>query len=932
MKYTKIIALGVLLIGMAAEGRAQVFQVFKKDMNTAKFQATEVDSISYNDAEGLTTIHLRNGSKQTFQKTVTDSIVWYDPTNSILSTLRKKGNFTYILRLLEESSRLNLYSVPWMEDKLNGATDQTVFAANDDSWKRFFAENAKLPETNPWHTVTSYDALTADQKRALLGISVTQARKIGEMGKQDFLRMWGADGTNEGVWTPILTSEYCALHNITEADQRIICSAPISVPWMPGADIIDADIACTNGYIEEVSTPLTPLATMADIIRGNGQTDIFAHIIDYIQQNQNSDPNGYGVQLKFDPSWAGYYDEVAPERDMAAMFVPNDDAMWRFFTKGAGQALLQAYINQTGTEGEPVPYTKPTTKEELCQQIDCIPLSVIQTFINTIMMRSFVGSVPSKMLKLKDDAMEQLFYPEDIEKIDTCLWASNGVVYVMDKVYGPSSDYTSITAPAYMSTTNQIMKWAIYDNNNLGLNYYAYLKVPQQDITLFLPSDDAMLYYYDPISMKSKTPRVIQMTYKNVSSGRVAVVATCYKYIDPYGINPASDETPIGSIGNKLLGSAGSVLETDITNRLKNILLNHTIINDGTQDINSRNEYYRTFGGDVVKVLRDESGRIVGAKGTFQIENERNGITTVNPGVTGCNVTASYESLTNGQTYTLDAPLVSTYRSLWSMLTDDLKETERYNPKGYTDEAWQANPYRAFYELCMPDGDMESVIMGCGLVDANLSVSERNAAMKKYLPFTSNNGLDYNFAPLNGNTPYTAYIPTNEAVQRAIAMGLPTWQEIFEDYQSHCKPELDDESGQPAKDENGDIIFSDKLEFAADSIRITNKIIALTNVIKAHFHYGMAIADKESFRGEYKSLVIDPETLSSPTLTVQGLGEGVMTVTDWKGHTFNVLDNKNVFVCDYTCYSSPRGYNMPRITIDSRRPGVIHQIDGVIGF
>lgn len=940
MKYTKILTLCTLLAGMHTGSRAQVFQVFEKGLKTTKFQATDVDSLSHNYANGLTTIYLKDGRKQSFQKAETDSIVWYDPTYSILSTLQDSNwsNFSNYLQLLRDCG--NEYP-NWRErwtDYLNGATDMTVFVANDEGWKRFFEGNAKLPETNPWHTATSYGALTPEQKGMLLASSLTQAGKVGEIGEKGTLRLKSYLSNN--IWTPVLTPEYCALNNITDEDQRIICGAPITAPWTPGAQFRDVDYACSNGYIEDVSLPLTPLGTMADIIRNNGQTNIFAHMLDIIQ-NQESDPYGYGSQLKFDPSWAGYYeDSYHPEnaeKDMAAMFVPNDDAMWRFFTEGAGQAFLETYNTQVGTE-EPVPYVKPTTQDELLHQIDLVPANVLYPFVSNIMMRSFAGSVPSKMMKLRDDAMEQLFYAEDMDRIKTCLMACNGAVYIMDKVYGPT-DYTGVTAPAFVSNTNRIMKWAIYDQSNMGLNYYAYLKAPQQDITFFLPSDAALAYYYDPSSMKSKTPRVIVMSYKNVSPGKVAVGAKCWKYIDPYGTNPAYDGQPKGSIGGQFMSSAGFIDDTDITNRLKDILLSHTILNDGTQDINSRNEYFRTYGGDVVKVIRDASGKIVGAKGTFQLENERQGITgnETSLGVTGCNVTASFESLSNGQTYTLDAPLIPTYRSLWSILTDDMKETDiKYRPKPYTDEAWAANPYSAFYDLC-DAGAYEDAIIGCGLVDDRMSNSERNAAMKKFRIFTYDYGLDYNFAPLTGNTPYTAYIPTNEAVKRAIAQGLPTWKDIYEDYQSHRMPDLDPDTGKPYTNEDGEIEYTNMLQSAEDSIRIANKIMTLTNVIKAHFHFGMAIADQEPFREEYKSLVIDSETLASPNLTVQGLGNGRMTITDWKGNTFNVLDNKNVFARDISCSKSkrgtaPRNVNMQGIVIDSSRPAVIHQIDGMIGF
>ena len=858
-----------LLLGMAAEGQAQIFQVFQKDGGTQKFQAAAVDSLTHNDAEGLTTLHLSNGSKQTFPKEATDSIVWYDPSNSILSKLQKKGGYTNFLRLVQESA--------WWTDMMNGAKDLTVFAADDAAWRRFFAENAKLPTPDPWHTATSFEALTADQKQILLSSAITQARQISEMGKGSILRVWSLDDKDEALWTPILTLEYCVMNNITEADQRIIFGTPITSPWMARAEITDADIACTNGYIEEVSAPLTPLGTMADVIRNNGQTNIIAHMLDIVQDQ------GYVSELKFNPSWAGYYSERAPEEDMAAMFVPNDEEMWRYFTDGAGQALLKTYY--TASEN---PYTKPATQEELFQQIGSIPADILSWFIGNMMMRSFAYSVPSKWGNLTDDAMELLFpnVNEALAQLDTCLLANNGMVYVMNRTY-LTADFTSVAGPAYISNTCKVIKSAIYDAF-MSLNYYAYLKAPQQDITFFLPSDEALRYYYDPISMKSRTPRVIQFMYKG---GTFPVTLKLYNY---YGLYNQGRGT-LGTIGNIIPGSS-TYSDYEVTNRLKDILYNHTIVNDGTQDIHSRNEYYRTFGGDVVKVVRDASGNIVGAKGSFQIENERLGIATDTPGVTECQVTESYESLSNGRTYTLNAPLVSTHRSLYSIMTNDANWTYMEGTGGET-------PYSEFYKLCCVD---EYPLVRCGLIDESLPSSQRSKALKKFMMFIEDYGMDYNFAPLVGNTPYTAYIPTNEAVRRAIAQGLPTWDEIYEECENQCQTH-------------------------EDSIRIAGKIMTLMNVVKAHFHYGMAIADQEPFQREYKSLYIDEQTLASPKLKVNCTGSGNMTVTDWKGQTFNVL-NKNVFVRDYSCNKSPANAAMKGITINYNRTGVVHQIDGVLGF
>ena len=875
----RIIFFGFLLLWMAVESQAQNLQFFRKDGGSVKYDATGVDSLYLNKSEGTITLYFSDGSRENIPAEETDSVVIYDETRSILSTLRQKGNYSTFLRLVQEDA--------YWTDQMNGATDLTVFAADDDSWQRFFAENANRLSPDPWHTATSYEALTAEQKNALLAAAIVAPQKIADTagigGSDDKLRVQSATKLAE-VWTPILTPAYCDKYGITETDRTIISGTSSSAPWMAGNSFVEADIACGNGWLEQMAAPLKPLGTMADVIHENGNTDIFAYIMDLVVK----DPD-LSYPIKFDPAWAGYHDELLPEQDMAAMFVPSDKTMWSYFTEGAGQALLTA---------------KPTSKEELIQQIDGISPSVLSALIRNGFMRSFAYTVPSKWSLLRDEAMQPLF--DDVNKakakLDTCLLANNGMVYVMDQSF-MSADYKSVTAPAYISSSCMIMKSAIYSGaigvpDFMNLNYDAYLKVPQQDITFFLPPDSALAYYYDPISMKGRTPRVIVFQF---TSGSFPVKVKVYNYFSPYRTGGE-----IGTIGGPLPGSLGTCSNEEVINRLKDILYSHTIVNDGTQDIHSRNEYYRTFGGDVVKVVRDASGKIVGAKGTFQLENERQGINTGTRGVTECVVTNSYESLTNGQTYALDAPLVPTYRSLWSIMTNDA-DRHFANEDGFGGET----PYSEFYKLCAADS-YQNLIVGCGLVDGNLTSSQMKTALKKYVTFINDKGLDFNLSYLLGNTPFTAYIPTNEAVQRAIAQGLPTWEEISEDFNSHSSDGM--------------------LTSFEDSLRIAEKIMILTDVVKAHFHYGLAIADQEPFRKEYKSLWIDRETMVSPKVTVNCTGNGNMSVTDWKGHTFDITDNKNVFVRDYTCSSSPIGSSMRGITINAYRPGVVHQINGVLGF
>ena len=983
MKHTKILTLVALLFGMAEEGQGQVFQVFRKDGETVKFQTAQVDSLLHHDAEGLTTVYLKSGTKETFQKAMTDSVVWYEPTNSILSTLRNKGNYTFFLRLVQESE--------WWSDMMNGATDLTIFAADDGAWQIFFEENAKLLSPDLWHTATSYEALTADQKRSLLYSAITSTNVSNEdiiraktfaaglealqhipagdvpitynssIDKWYWERFHESKGGN-GIWlvtdssfryTSIFTLEKVKRYGITEQDYATL------FPWAAnnianGSDILQQDRA-TNGVIQHVSFPMKPLQSMAEVIRTNGKTDIFSHILDrfsapfyspvltekyktfypefsdsiftkrYFSDNNYSVKegyiNGYTIfepgpwgtyqsynpylnntnpdripRLMFDPGWAGYYDDSDPEKDMAAMFVPSDEAMWNFFISGAGKRLLKIYYASEGTSMA-IDWIPPTfgDKEALFRQIDKIPVGIMDRLINNMMQRSFTNSVPSKWKKLTNDAMEPLFDNVDkaLAQLDTCLLASNGMVYVMNKLC-LTGDYNYVIAPAFVTNISKVIKSAIYDDF-MNLSYYTYLKAPLQDITFFMPTDKALCYYYDPISMKSRTPRAIEFYFVG---GSFPVKMRFYNYICPYNKKAGDD---VGTIGTMIPGTS-QYTNSEVTNRLQDILYSHTVVNDGIQDIHSRNEYYRTISGDVVKVVRDANGNIIGAKGTFQLENERLNIESETPGVIECKVEDSYESFSNGQTYTLDAPLVPTYRSLYSIMTNDADMA--YSIEGMGGET----PYSEFYKLCSVD---ENVIIGCGLVDGSLGNTQIESALKKFMIFIPDYGLDNSFAPLNGNTPYTAYIPTNEAVREAIAQGLPTWENIREDFYSHSSDGI--------------------LTTIEDKVRIASKIMTLTNVIKAHFHYGMAIADQEPFQNEYKSLFIDEQLLVSPKLKVNCTGNGEMTVTDWNGKSFNI-ENKNVFVRDYTCSSRPVNVAMKGITINGYRPGVVHQINGVLGF
>ncbi|MBR4643917.1 MAG: hypothetical protein IKO73_01985 [Bacteroidaceae bacterium] len=991
---------------------------------------------------------------------------------SIYESLQKSGNFTTYLRLLGDSSIYYMGEkkdpeLGWpLEKMLRKTGSKTVFVADDDAWKAFFEKNKTLPEGNPWHNATCYENLSVAQKRLMIHTSMlnnaivmenlasSEASGDNSPVRGEYMRRftdvkatdtvthiapedlpytyspvdkdyWEKFRENgKGIYLVTDSSLSMMLHFTQEHMSRNNIDSDIDFPKFMGREritsdvhIYDAhldstDIVCQNGYVNLTEKPLCPLPSMAEVIRTNGRTKIFSHILDrysapfynrsltinyqvlhpeftdsiytkryfsdnsaggnalnYEQGNGDyyvryypwkynpipeslKDYAGAGdVSLKYDPAWNEYYEDPQHpenrEKDMAAMFVPNDSTMWDYFTRSGGMQLIKTYYVREGTEYE-IPYTTPAEGDydALYRQIDCIPLTHLQRIINLIMRTSFVASVPTKMTKQKDDAMEQLFYPEDIDMIETCSLASNGAVYIMKQMYGPA-DFTAVTAPAFISTTNKIMNWAIYDKDNMGLNYYAYLKAMQSRFTFFMPSDAGLKFYYDPTSMKSRTPRCIELSHKPGQSSQVQVTGKCYNYYSPYN----QKDGPIGTKGKALQGSNANITSEDIINRLKDVLESHTIVHDGTNPIDGEDEYFLSKNGNAIKVVRDADNNIIAAKGGFQIENERQGVvsdSTLFKGIKRCEVTAPFPNLKNGSTYVLDSPLVPTYRSVWSIFTNDMQDTQ-YSPNGTeatNPDEWENNPYRAFYELCAETND--TLIRGCGLVNDNLGINDKNAAMKKFIVFTNDFGLDYNIQFFN-NYRYTIFVPTNEAIQKAIDNGLPTWELIRQDYRAHCKHELDPVTGEWAKDTDGNYTYSDSLETYEDSVRIAAKITYLTNFIRYHFADNSVFADKSEITdadGEMVTSSYDHETGLFCKIHIDRIKQGdgaILRVCDDvtfkndKSNKMPTVGEKNVLARDISCSSSkdkkaksPRGQAMADIILDASSAAVIHQIDGVL--
>ncbi len=456
----------------------------------------------------------------------------------------------------------------------------------------------------------------------------------------------------------------------------------------------------------------------------------------------------------------------------------------------------------------------------------------------------------------------------------------------------------------------QIYKFALYNGQAGSTDYMGSLwatMIPayesQKNLTLLVPTDEGLSHYTDVVSFASKTPRVIRFYNQ---SGNFPVGTEAYQY---------NQETY--EVGGKYGANAATVNQTEIANRLGIILRSHAIYHNRPEDaglgIRSGNEYFIAEDGSVIRVLKDTQGEPIAVQGSYQIENEQKGLTDVTitektEGVystpwslTQANITERIEK-GNAWVYKLDNVMISTPRSAYSVLSND----------GLFDGEY---PYKRFFELCaFADND---IIMDCGVVDRSLPASQRNKYLQIYRTFLDNNAPDYNLQWV-GNCPFTLYVPTNEAIDKEVSSGrLYTWEQIIAEYESHRDPETEK------------IILS-----TDDSLSLQRKIMTIPNFIRAHFHFGVEIADQLPFEREHNTAVLKVGSLATPRLTVRGLGKGKMTVIDETGNTCNVVDTlKNVFVCEVSCSKIIKNVSDLRsVTINAYAPGVIHQIDGVLRY
>ena len=911
---------------------------------------------------------------------------------SIYDYLVDQKNYTNTVRLIQDLG---------YQEVLERTGSKTLFVADDDAFAKFY-------QNNSWG-VHKYEDLTRSQKSLLLSSSMLDNAYLLEMmtnissgstiaknqclrqptsaSATDSIPFFAWDGNdipqtyNEddespdidywkrfrtqdkgGIWLALDGSTPLMLHflagqmgenNITDEDFETLVGSkrePTDA-HIYGSKVIAQDQTCLNGYVDKLDRVLLTPDNMAEMIRTNGKTNIFSHMLDrfsapfynasltsshlqltgirdsvfskrYFAARTSSgrldrDPYGNTFQypLDYDPGWNEYYPEGQQlYTDMGAMFVPSDEVLEKYFLPGgAGEFLMEAYAK------------KENTAENLIYNIDQIPLRIICKFVQNLMKTSFINTVPSKYITIMNDAKDPMFGTVEggVEgfraTIDTTLLANNGAVYIMNQVFAPAA-YAAVSAPALVGKDMKIFNWAISADdsyitnpNSAPLNAFFsyYLLAMSSRFSFFIPTDDALGTYYDEVTAQKQQPRMLSFYYSTRRQDASAPVkARSYRW------DPATNE----------IGSAipGSVQASEINNRLKDLLDSHIIVHSDAEaktGFGSLNQYYVTKGGSAVKISNqsdyslssdfDQTKTGFHVQGGFQIDND-----------TVCTVLRTYDrrqettGYGNGMTYVIDKPIQTTMKSVYSVLQGE----------------GETSPFYQFFNLCQVDANL---LERAGVADSVKKVEDKDTEIQKYTIFTSSqNGLTDNVRFFNSFR-YTVYVPTNEAVLDAIDHGLPTWDEISEVI---TNGENEVQAATDAGKSEEEILGITR----AYKIKAQAMITCLVNFLKYHFQDNSIFADRNAIEPtKYETACINNATNRYRSVKVSSTGNGTLNVrsvystdaagNDVEGPVRKVTDDatlKNIMTRDYTFNAQARNAT----TIETSSYAVVHQIDGVLNF
>ncbi len=843
--------------------------------------------------------------------------------NSLYGYIFDKEGYTQFQQLIKDLGQDTI---------LSRTGSKTLFVASDDAFAEFYKKNS-------WN-VKSYDELSVTQKWLLLNsamidnpITTSMLSTAEGPVKGEVCRRYSSQSLYDSVdvvsvnnpiipqnnphWASVInsgrenvvlfrdessappmvhfTAKFLSSNKIINSDVDFLYNLPEGTRtgddvYVGNSKVIVANQFCLNGFIHEVDKVIVPLDNMAEIIRTNPNSSLYSSLLErfsapaysadlterynsamgtdvdsvfvkrYFSKRSSGSTltsavvfehdlqgNPAEATLKFDPGWNSYVSPTNNPRpdalmeEMAVMLVPTDAAITEWWQNGGGAVIRKFYESKFG---------------DLAW--DSIPNSVIAELLNNNMLEDFTASVPSKFAaSVKDDASE----PMGITRadVDSVILGCNGAVYLTNKVFSPSS-FRSVLYPAVVNTeTMSILNTAV---NCLDYKHYLNVKLQGTKYSFFIPLNDGFLTYIDPVSYGQTESKLWEFHYDETKAENARITAKVYKcVIDPLTGDWVKEGEP-DEMKAAWTRKDGVFTCPDysnpMVNRMMDILDNILVIGA----VEDGKYYYKTKGNSYIRIENPVSDPLTSignmkVYGTWQSDFNK-----------PLNVTDVYQ-MENGNSYILDGVIMGTRKSVADVLAERPECSEFFkivqacalNAKNDKDK-WVA----ASNEEAILKGNGNLLAVTPRGVPGNEDATAAEGAKVAYL--------------LNAYH-YTVYAPSNDAMQKAYAMGLPTVDSLERamEYDDYC----DNVLGYTEKE---------KPYNTADSV-----LSVMLDFVKYHIQDNSIYVDKGFNGGAYESAKVSVTYSEQQGGWVPGrpytlrvnVTPTSMTVTDVSGETHNVL-------------------------------------------
>ena len=824
--------------------------------------------------------------------------------NSIYERLQEDGNYTTMLRLIDDMGQKEI---------LSRTGSKTLFVADDAAFDEWF-------KTNTWGA-RNYDQLTLSQRRMLLNSAMINnayliellsnvsgnppqqgkcMRRPSAISYTDSIPLiypedmpstpaWKEHkGRTEGMYLfKDLTDQpmihflpaFMRTNKITSEDLEKLtngAASSIDEAWVNGMRVSERDITCKNGYIQKVDGVLESAPNMAEIIRQHKSTmSRWSRLIDRYSAPYYRGGlyiNEAGRQVDIDSVFELRYfadrgrlgsNEVYPDGVTTAQATLKFDPGWNGYYLKSSDGIYTdaaAMIVPSNTALDYWWEHDGAALKEQYKEWDSIPDLVLSQLINVNMLTSLVDAVPSKFGSILDDSkMEMGIKPADV---DSCFMGCNGVVYLTNQVFTPRA-FSSVSFPALIhNDVMSVIYWAI-----TNLDFAPYLNSMESRYSLIIPNNTAMLSYIDPTTYGESTQILYEFTYDETAVQANRIKARRYQITRDEEGNWQKTRMLGETTSNPSERTNGVNL---VRNRLED-LMNSLII---VGDIEDGHEYYKTKGGTIIHVENAGTAQMTISGGLQLEENKPVPVTTI----------YDMSKSGNGKTYILEAePVMNSATSVYATLN--------------------ANPEFEEFRKLISGSD--------GNVKHDLLVAESGSGSNIYRAIDMNVRL---FDKYN----YTVYVPTNESIQQLIDDGyLPTWADF-------------DAQTLEAWNDNDSLMTEAKTAIA-------NRII---NFVRYHIQdnsvfIGAKDTYAESAEGtRYETAKLNPLNNRFFALEVKlNNGSRTMTVKDQLGNTREVMTAGGLYnlMCREYWFSGGRAGSTGR-SINSASDAVVHQINGVLLF